>query len=295
MLAAPGFAQQTPVEFTVATYPLTLPSGHPLLTVLDPRSPQHQPYREAGLIRLAQALAALDRRGTVIDIGANVGDSCAILHRLSNLPILCVEASDFFFPYLEANIARHFAARATAHRAFVVPKPGAAPAGLYHVAGTARPVDQPGTETSAALSMAELLDLAGDTALLKIDVDGMDLGLAAAALAHGTPRYPVYFELELMGETLEAVRDYGAQALALFAQAASAGYAAAYLWDDAGRFYGRLATDDVAALTNALNYLGQFQHRAAWCFDVALVHQDDAALAAALENGLALNAVAPLR
>src|SRR5450432_3410503 len=47
-------------------------------------------------------------------------------------------------------------------------------------------------------------------------------------------------ELELMGESLDEVRATAARALALFAQAAVAGYDRAYLWDDTGRFYGRL-------------------------------------------------------
>lgn len=295
MLGAPGFADQVPVEFPVAHYPLTLPSGHPLPQFLDPQSPHHQPYREAGLIRLVQALQQLGRGGTAIDIGANVGDSCAIIHRLGSLSILCLEASDFFFPYLEANIRRHFADRARARQAFVLAGAGDAPIGLYHVAGTARPVAQPGTESSGAITMAQVLEQAGQTALLKIDVDGLDLALVNAALDHGQTGYPIYFELELAGETLDQVRAYGAQAQALFTKAAATGYTAAYLWDDAGRFHGRIATGDAGAITNVLNYLGQFQHRPVWGFDVALLHRDDPALTAELERGLNLNAVAPLR
>lgn len=294
MLGAPGFSEQVPVEFPVAHYPLILPSGHPLIAVLDPNSPRHQPYREAGLIRLVQALQQLGRGGTAIDIGANVGDTCAIIHRLSGLSVFCVEASDFFFPYLENNIRRHFASRASACQAFVVPIPGSTQAGLYHVAGTAHAVAGPCTESCGPLTVAEILDRCGPIALLKTDVDGLDLELIAAALDHGEPRYPIYFELELTGDTLEKARAWGAQAQALFAKAASSGYRTAYLWDDAGRFHGRMETTDHGALTNALNYMAHCRHRAVWGFDVALLHQDDRALTAELERGLNVNAVAPL-
>lgn len=290
MLGDPGFSSQTPVEFTIANYPLSLPSGHLLLELLNPASAHHQPYREAGLIRLVQALAKLGRGGTAIDIGANVGDSCAIIHRLSNLAILCLEASDFFFPYLEENIRRHFAGRARAAHALVLPAPGPAPA-LYHVGGTAKPVAQAPSESSRAIVMAQLLAEAGETALLKIDVDGMDLALVSAALG-ARPQFPIYFELELNGETLDSVRATGTQAQALFARAAAAGYNTAFLWDDPGRFYGRLDTADTGALVNALNYMGHFRSRPVWGFDICLVHRDDTALAAELERGLALNAVA---
>jgi len=293
ILGAPGFADQVPVEFPVANYLLTLPSAHPLREVLDPQSPRHQPYREAGLIRLAQALGTLNRQGTAIDIGANVGDSCAIIHRLSALRILSVEASDFFFPYLQRNVARHFAARATVRHAFVLPRAGGALPALYHQGGTAHAIDQPATENIPGIGMADLQTLAGDIALLKIDVDGQDMALVAAALER-QPRYPIYFEMELMGRTLDSVRATGAQARELFAQAAGCGYARAYLWDDRGRFYGRIETADRGTLANALNYMGHFSDRPVWGFDICLLHQDDGALAAELERGLAVNAVAPL-
>ncbi len=293
MLSEPGFATQVPVAFTVANYLLVMPSGHPLLQLLNPASPSHQPYREAGLIRLVQALAQLGRCGTAIDVGANIGDSCAIVHRLSGLSILCIEASDFFFPYLEDNIRRHFAARATARCAFVLGVPGSAPTGLYHMGGSARAVVGASSESSAALPITELLAQVSDIAMLKIDVDGMDLALVAAAL-DTVPRYPIYFELELMGETLETNRGTAAQARDLFAKAAAAGYPTAWLWDDSGRFYGCLATDDVGALANALNYMAHFRSRPLWGFDVCLVHWDDSALAAELERALTVNAVLPL-
>jgi hypothetical protein len=73
-----------------------------------------------------------------------------------------------------------------------------------------------------------------------------------------------------------------------------AGYTQAYLWDDPGRFYGRLVTADAGALANALNYMGHFRSRPIWGFDICLVHRDDGALAAELESGVAVNAVAPL-
>jgi FkbM family methyltransferase len=295
MLGEKGFADQHPVEFPVANYPLSLPSNHPLTWLLDPHSPRGQPYREAGLIYTVQALEALGRTGTAIDIGANVGDTCAIIHRLSRLSILCIEASDFFFPYLQTNIRRHFAARAVAHQRFVVARPEDLPTGLYHEHGTARPVADPPTESCGALVMAELLEMADPVALLKIDVDGLDLELVDAALAHRQPRFPIYFEIEMHGATLDKVRAYGAQAQLLFARAAAAGYDMAWLWDDRGRFYGRIDTADSAALANALNYMGHFQQRPVWGFDVCLVHRDDGALAAELARRLSVNAVVPLR
>lgn len=43
---------------------------------------------------------------TLIDIGANVGDSLAHYRRFSSSPVICVEPSDIFFALLERNAAR---------------------------------------------------------------------------------------------------------------------------------------------------------------------------------------------
>ena len=292
MLSAPEFANQVPVPFEIAGYPLSLPSRHPLLNYCDPRSPHYQPYREAGLILVARALKNLHRSGTALDIGANVGDSCALLHRHSDFDILCVEASDFFFPYLEENIRRHFSAHATARKAFVLPSRDQQPRGLFHYGGTAKPVNQPFGESGGGAAIADLIDEAGRLALLKLDIDGMDLEVIGAALAGSELRAPLYFELELAGSGLAEIRDVGARALALFETARTAGYRTAFVWDDPGRFFGRIDLD--GGMANAINYMGHLQSRPVFGFDICLVHQSDQELAAEMKKLIAAEAVVPL-
>src|SRR4051812_8941890 len=108
MYSVAGFANQKPIEFKFCDYPLMIPSQHFLAGFFDQRSPAYQPYRETGLVKIVQALQRLNRTGTAIDIGANVGDTCAIIHRHGKLKIISIEASDFFFPYLAKNIERLF-------------------------------------------------------------------------------------------------------------------------------------------------------------------------------------------
>ena len=293
MLGAPGFSDQQTVEFNIAGYALKLPSKHPLLEFLNPQSRQFQPYRESGLIKTVQALERLGRKGTALDIGANVGDSCAVIHRHGGLRIVSLEPSDFFFGYLAQNIARHFSDRATARQAFVLAKADEKPRGLYHWGGTARAVAQPFTEKSESVTISQLLADVPDLALLKVDIDGLDIELVAAAL-ESNPNWPIYFELEFSGNGLDEVRSHCAQALALFARAKAGGYGAAFLWDDRGRFYGQLALGDASGLMNALNYMGHFHDRSIWGFDVLLVPESDAALLGELRKSLSQDAAVPL-
>ena len=150
---APGFVDQKPVQFTFCDYPLEVPSGHVLLGFFDPKSRLYQPYRETGLVKIIQSLQQLDRKGTAIDIGANVGDTCAIIHRHSMLNVYCVEASDFFFPYLARNVERLFKERAVVRHAFVLAAADERPKGLYHWGGTAKATDAPFGESCDAISI----------------------------------------------------------------------------------------------------------------------------------------------
>src|SRR5262245_60410796 len=137
------FADQEPREVRFCGYSMSIPSKHPLLSFFDPSSTHFQPHRESGLILIARALHALERTGTIIDIGANIGDSLALIARHCNLNVLCVEGSDFFYEYLRENISRNFVRRATAKHALVVKDDADNPRGLMHWGGTAKPADVP--------------------------------------------------------------------------------------------------------------------------------------------------------
>ena len=293
MLGAPGFSQQSPVEFVIEGVLLRVPSRHPLLEFLNSKSPHYQPYREAGLRKIAQAMAALGRSGTALDIGANIGDSCAVLHRHGGLKIIAVEPSDFFFAYLKENIARHFGQRAEARQAFVVAKTGEKTQALFHWGGTARPVTQASNEKFEAVAIADLLRGIPDLALFKVDIDGLDMALVTAAVEEKI-QCPIYFELEFSWSDLAQIRNGAGDALALFGKALGAGYGEAFLWDDKGRFFGALALSDRAALTNAINYMAQVKDRPVWGFDICLAHDSDAAFKQQLRSLLSADAALPI-
>ncbi|MDE2085441.1 MAG: FkbM family methyltransferase [Xanthomonadaceae bacterium] len=300
MHQADGFSDQVPQEFEFFGYPMLLPSKHVLTEFFQPQSAYYQPYRESGMVKIAQTLERMGRRGTAIDIGANIGDTCAILHRHCGLRIASIDASDFFFPYLVKNIQRHFADRATAQQAFVLAGRSDAPKGLYHWGGTAKAVDAPFSEHCPAIAIADLLATVENTALLKVDIDGFDIelidGLFAAADAGDTPAptFPIYFEYEFANGGPDAIRARCAMSLGFFERAAAAGYTRAFAWDDPGRFYGLIDIGTPQAVMNAINYMGHFRHRGIYGYDMCLVHASDTAFAAALCDLLQPDLVLPL-
>lgn len=300
MYHSDGFSEQKAIEFVFCDYPLLLPSGHVLAGFFDPASPMFQPYRETGLVKVAQALQHCGRVGTAIDIGANVGDTCAILHRHSNLKIVSIDASDFFFPYLASNVERLFNDRAVARHAYVLPTRADLPKGLYHWGGTAKAVDAPFTEHCEAIAIGDLLSSVSDTALLKIDIDGFDMQLLSGMFDNrdGTgpaaPRFPIYFEYEFAGDSAEQAGARSRDSLAFFDQACAAGYTKAFVWDDPGRFFGLIDLHDRMGIVNAINYMGHFRHRVIYGYDICLVHESDDGFLTALSCLVSRDAVIAL-
>ena len=295
-----GFDNQTPVEFVFCDYPLLVPSQHVLTAFFDPHSPLYQPYRETGLVKVAQTLHRLQRGGCVIDIGANVGDTCAVLHRHCALDIVCLDASDFFFPYLQKNIERLFRPRAVARHAFVTPTREDVPKALYHWGGTARAVDAPASEHCSSIAIGDLLDAMDRVALLKVDIDGFDMEVIAGAFAktadapRQAPRFPIYFEYELAGDNIEQMRARCEKSLDFFRQVAEAGYVSAFVWDDPGRFFGRLDLGTSKDIVNAVNYMGHFRQRSVYGYDICLVHESDRDFAAELGSLVSADTLLPV-
>jgi FkbM family methyltransferase len=289
-----GFANQVPVKFELHGYELTVPSGHFLLQFHTPGSGGFQPYREQGLALVVTALERLHRRGVAVDIGANVGDTLAVIGRYSTLDILCVEPSDYFLPYLRHNVARHFTDRATVVDWYVTAhddEPGRA---LFHWGGTAKPIDGPYSEHGSVVPIGRLVSEAEDVALMKIDTDGADLAIIEGCLDVQAPTFPIYFELEITTHDRGEARTACTRAQRFFAHVVEAGYRQAFVWDDPGRFYGRLDLSADITVKNLLNYLTQLRHRPVWGFDICVVHDSDSAMAKDLSNLISEDLFVPL-
>jgi FkbM family methyltransferase len=89
------------VTHNIHGYDLEFPPSHALPGIL-----QRWPHYSSNLGRIAQAVHQKYADLTLIDIGANVGDSVAILRRLAHFPILCIEGDRDFLHVLSRNAAK---------------------------------------------------------------------------------------------------------------------------------------------------------------------------------------------
>lgn len=94
------FANQTTIQISVGNFVLEAPSGH-ILT----RIQAVQPYRDLAIGLAAKELGQKYPGETFVDIGANIGDTAAIMATYALNPKILVEPSPYFCGYLRKNAA----------------------------------------------------------------------------------------------------------------------------------------------------------------------------------------------
>lgn len=134
----------------------------------------------------------LNREGLIIDVGANIGDTAIAMIQYCKNPMICIEASDTIYPYLEKNlksIGSEYLSRVKTCKALV--GTGSIKGILHHTkGGTAglRIIADANTITHVALD--NIIEDVSDVLLLKVDTDGYDFDVIKSAeqvLTHSEP------------------------------------------------------------------------------------------------------------
>jgi FkbM family methyltransferase len=183
---------------------------------------------------------------SAIDVGANIGDSVAILRAYSRFPILCIEGDPFFFPLLLVNTAQ--IADVDCVQAYVGAADEEVPAAIVRERGTAR-VDRshPAAAPIPTRTLAGIVAAAPRFArphLLKIDTDGFDCAIIRGSAAFVSQTRPVVF-FEYDPHLLRAQGDDG---LSLFKTLAEMGYRDMLVYANTGCLMEAVRTDDEARL-----------------------------------------------
>lgn len=231
------------------------------------------------LIRLAELLQTGTEPLTVLDVGANVGDSTLQILRVTEARILCVEADQFFVDYLQRNVGDD--ARVSVEAKLLSAASDDVAMAPVRVGGTTR--FEPGTSefTAPTVTTAALREGHPDFAdlrLAKSDTDGYDVELIPAIARTWAHSRPVLF-LEY-DHTLSRLA--GNDPLAVWPALAELGYARVAAWDNWGKPVGQWAIGEIASHATVLdNPSGGVSSR---YWDVAVAHGDDAIGLAALEQ-----------
>lgn len=181
-------------EYTVGRFSLLMPEDHKL----DLYQRQFGLYDRA-LAEIARAVAGKYPGAPVIDIGANIGDSAALICRYQDLPVLCIEGNPTFLAYLRRNLA-HLPGCVEIAETLIGSALGAIAAGTMHTGdGTARIDIDTATHAEDGIPIEPLGSLLhrhprySSARLMKCDTDGNDFDIILSSKDLLASLLPVLF------------------------------------------------------------------------------------------------------
>ena len=242
--------------------PLVIPIGHalPLYRTL------HPDY-SANIGLIAATLARRHPGMRLIDIGANVGDTVAIVFRQVRIPVLCIEGDPYYARLLRRNM-RPLSDLVEIHEGLVGGVAGMAMVELRRNVGTAaiRPVSGsgPGVRMESLSAILSTHPAFAAPGLIKIDTDGLDMEILAGALDLAARAKPVLF--------FEYDPGAGHAQPGLFQSLLCAGYHGLLLYDNIGRLIRHSILDGDAAISVAAQYRAL---PPGGYLDLAVFHVDD--------------------
>jgi FkbM family methyltransferase len=188
-----NFLTQSSTILKIHNYEILIPERHHLKAIMD-----REPLRENLLAQASKVLLQKDN-DKFIDIGANVGDTAAVIYgNASTLPhSVLIEPSEFFFSFLEQN-QDHFPNSLLMQNFVAHEYPLQSLQGtLHHWGGTAKFIE--GANQEDHVSQIDLIDLLDKyVKLVKIDCDGMDFRILKSVIPRlGTYSPAFYFENEI--------------------------------------------------------------------------------------------------
>ncbi|MFC5727418.1 MULTISPECIES: FkbM family methyltransferase [Nocardioides] len=264
-----------PVVREVQGVRMVLPWSHRL----PDYAPDGSPYGQ-NLVRLAALLAESAPPLTVLDVGANVGDSALQILHAADGQVLCVEADKAYLDFLRRNVGDD--PRITVVEGLlVVDDDASAGSTAVRTGGTTRFVEGGGSDAMPTVSAAALrarYPSYDDLRLVKSDTDGYDVDLVPAIAEAWSDRRPVLF----LEYDPHLTRLAGSDPLGLWPRLTALGYHHVAVWDNGGEPLGQTTTAQIADQAKALDALRPRRRKRVY-WDVAVVHADDAAGRQAIE------------
>ncbi|WP_310962196.1 FkbM family methyltransferase [Nocardioides terrisoli] len=245
---------------------MVLPWSHRLPDYSGPGSVYGQ-----NLVELAAALGGGEAPLTVLDVGANVGDSALQVLHAVDARILCVEGDPDYLEFLHLNTDAD--PRVSIVEALLATDDRGGSLSAVRGGGTTRFEASAGGDGFTTVTVDRLRAEHPDfqrLRLAKSDTDGYDVALVPLIAEAWREQPPVlFFEYDHQLSRLA-----GHDPLAVWDKLATLGYLDVAVWDGGGRALGRTTIDAAPAQAGSLEGRGGGRARKYW--DVAVAHADDA-------------------
>ena len=209
---------------------------------------------------------------TMIDVGANVGDSVAVVRMFSEHPLLCIEGEPRFFELLAENTRN---LRDIELEQTFIGAAGDHVTGIDRERGNAQVRLGPGPTQASICTLSEALARHARFAaakLLKLDAEGFDCKIIASEAEFLRRNKPVLF-FEYFPKSCETV---GHEPFAVFPQLRDLGYFTLLIYQNFGEYFMSLSLDQVDSLLDLHHFLVDLQ---GFC-DVVAFHREDLDIAA---------------
>ena len=259
------YFQQGFTHIKCGDYEIEAPDKHILTEIL-----KSQPYRDLCIGITAQYISAKYPKGTIIDIGANIGDTAAIIATYAQNKLILVEGSDYFFDILVRNSSQF--PNETVLKKILI-SDGSTVSGFFRYCGGSavfheRSVAKEQIQTERLSNIAD-----ENTCFIKTDIDGYDFKILTDSLEWLSEVHPaILFENYILNN-----QDYNS-ANELFVRLMEIGYAYFIIWDDPG-FY-LLSTTSIDILKDLNRYLYKVHqsnglNKRINNYDVLCLHEND--------------------
>jgi FkbM family methyltransferase len=261
----------------VGNYTITMPSINPLI-----RTYESIPDFSSELGRIVQIVYEKYPGMIALDVGANTGDTIAILKSSVDIPIVSIEGDPFSFKYLKKNsslfknvtILNNYLGERDEFIGIKQEKKG------WNT--TLIPDDS----QSDKLELLRLDTLVKQHSieldkikLLKVDTEGFDTIILRGSQELIRVAHPVIY-IEYNRDNMSAINEDG---LSTILQLSNLGYSDILFFDDAGRFILTEKLENRETVTSLHNYADGKKGKI-YYYNLCLIHRDDSELATKIEK-----------
>jgi FkbM family methyltransferase len=249
--------------------------GHVLPRIIEKR-----PEYALNLPRIVKAVKEKYPNMTLVDVGANVGDTVALLRSHVHCPIICIEGDEYYYRYLEKNINQFDDVKI--FKSFLGDKNQSITTKKDFSNGTLSINSNNGQDSIVSIErLDDFLDKVGqgdlDIKFIKIDTDGFDTKIIEGSLNILKKNAPIlFFEFDRF-----FLSRSGINGLTIFPHLESLGYRQVMFFDNIGRFIIAVDIQDSQKISQLYHYT--YKKDGAFPFyDLCIVHKNDEDLVAGL-------------
>lgn len=236
------FKKKTPnlIDLKIGNITIKCPDDHPLI-----KWKSSQPYRDLAIGIIAEFVGQKYPKQKVIDIGANIGDTAAMISSYTNNPLVLVEPSDYFYKILIQNLK---VIPNVERVEKVIVSDGNSKVGFlreWEASAYFEHLDENGYEFPSK-KLEEIAE--SNTKLVKIDTDGFDFSIIQTSLEWLSKLQPLLF-YENQIRDAKSFNDSNQTLENLV----SIGYKYFIVWDDPG--FHLISTSNINHLLDVNRYL----------------------------------------